>query len=569
MTASARGRHGIRRRVALLVGVGALTPMALFAWVGWSRLGALSLRLLEERQALAGSLARQVDHVLRDTLLVLASAAAPSGGDAETQAALLSALLRSRYLEGVALLAAEGGVVFEESRAGKPFGQRVRKLPAVAEVFRSGRQLVAPLDAETGPRILLAVPVRDWQGRLSRLSCAVLDPGAPQVIGLLRVSVVGSGSADLVDGEGRVVASSDFGRLARPAAPAGEEVAVSAALELAPWRLVLRQPEAEAMAPVRSLRQTLLLIGLPLLGVALLFAWGAARSVTQPLAQLGEAAERIASGNLETPVPALGEDEVGRLSRSFELMRQALQQSLEDLTQARDQLELRVKERTRQLTEILSKVVTAQEEERKRLARELHDETCQTLSALSMKLDAALAAPSSEAARERLGEAKAFAGRTLGEIHRLIYDLRPSVLDDLGLLPAIRWLGERNLVPLGIAVRCEMEEPRGRLAPQTETLLFRAVQEALQNVARHSGADSVLIQVGEQGAALEVEIEDDGRGFDPASVAQPAPSGRGLGLVGMKERLALVGGSAQIDSTPGAGTRIVLRVPLPEEESRA
>lgn len=568
MTGSARGRHGIRRRVALLVGVGALTPMALFAWVGWSRLGALSLRLLEERQALAGSLARQVDQVLRDTLLALASAPAPSGGDAETQAALHSTLLRSRYLEGVALLAAEGGVVFEESRAGKPFGQRVRKLPAVVEVFRSGRQLVTPLDAETGARILLVVPVRDWQGRVSRLSCAVLDPRAPHVIALFRVSVVGSGSVDLVDGESRVVASSDVGRLAQPAVTGGREVVVSAALELAPWRLLLRQPEAEAMAAVRSLRQTLVLIGLPLLGVALLFAWGAARSVTQPLAELGEAAERIASGNLETPVPPLGDDEVGRLSHSFESMRQALQQSLEQLTQGRDRLEARVKERTRQLTELLSKLVTVQEEERKRLARELHDETCQTLVALGMKLDAALAAPSSDAARERLGEAKAFAGRTLEEMHRLIYDLRPSVLDDLGLLPAIRWLGERNLTPLGIAVRCEMEEPGRRLAPEADTMLFRAVQEALQNVARHSGADSVLIQVGPQGDALEVEIEDDGKGFDPTTVAEPSPAGRGLGLLGMRERLALVGGSAQIDSAPGSGTRVVLTVPFAEEGGR-
>ncbi len=565
MSGSARGRHGIRRRVALLVGVGALAPMALFAWVSWSRLGALSLRLLQERQALAVSVAHQVDQVLRDNLLALASAASPSGVDAETQAALRSTLLRSRYLEGVALLAAEGHVAFEESRTGRPFGQRIRSLPAVAEVFRSGRQLVTPFDAEAGPRILLAVPVRNWEGRLSRLLCGVIDPGAPHVIGLLRVSVLGSGSADLMDGEGRAVASSDAQRLG-PAAPAGNrEVAVSASLELAPWRLVLRQPEAEAMAPVGSLRQTLLLIGFPLLGVALFFAWGAARSVTQPLAELGEAAERIASGNLETPVPFLGEDEVGRLSRSFERMRQALWQSLEELTQARELLEQRVSERTRQLTELLSKVVTAQEEERKRLARELHDETCQTLVALGMKLDAALAETTTDAVQARLGEAKAFAGRTLAEVHRLIYDLRPSVLDDLGLLPAIRWLGEHNLVPLGIAVRSEIEEPPGRLTPQAETLLFRAVQEALQNVARHSGADSVLIQVAAQGGKLEVEIEDDGRGFDPASVATPAPSGRGLGLVGMKERLALVGGSAQIDSAPGTGTRVVLTVPLAEE----
>jgi signal transduction histidine kinase len=187
------------------------------------------------------------------------------------------------------------------------------------------------------------------------------------------------------------------------------------------------------------------------------------------------------------------------------------------------------------------------------------------LAALGMKLDAALAAPSNEGAREQMSEARALAKRGLQEIHGLIYDLRPSVLDDLGLFSAIRWLAERHLAPAGIAFRCEVSEPGRRLNSHQETTLFRAVQEAVQNVARHSGAETVLIQIEPGTQALHIEIEDDGRGFDPASVASPAPSGRGLGLLGMRERLALLGGSAEVSSSPGAGTRVVLTIPYPEE----
>jgi signal transduction histidine kinase len=161
--------------------------------------------------------------------------------------------------------------------------------------------------------------------------------------------------------------------------------------------------------------------------------------------------------------------------------------------------------------------------------------------------------------------ARALAARAVENVHHVIFDLRPSILDDLGLVSAIGWYAERHLAPRGIAVRCELEPVEGRLPQEVETAVFRAVQEALGNVARHARADNVLIQVTIQvtpgGGVLVVEIEDDGCGFDPAEVAQAAPSGRGLGLLGIRERMELVGGSAVVESRPGQGTRVVLRVP--------
>jgi signal transduction histidine kinase len=244
-------------------------------------------------------------------------------------------------------------------------------------------------------------------------------------------------------------------------------------------------------------------------------------------------------------------------------MRAALAESLEAVRRERAELERRVAERTRELERLYRKTISAQEEERQRIARELHDETCQALVALVLRFEAALALSAPPEVRQRLVEGKALAAATLDEVHRLIFDLRPSILDDLGLVPAIRWLADRQLQPLGIAVRCELEDLDGRLGPEVETALFRAIQEALANVARHAEAEAVLIQLAGRDHALQIEIEDDGKGFDPAIVADPAPSGRGLGLMGIRERLELVGGRAHIDSSPGHGTRVTLEVPLP------
>jgi signal transduction histidine kinase len=217
---------------------------------------------------------------------------------------------------------------------------------------------------------------------------------------------------------------------------------------------------------------------------------------------------------------------------------------------------------------LLRKVITAQEEERKRLARELHDETCQKLAALGIRIDTALSAGSLDEIRARLGDARALTSRTLDDIHRVIFDLRPSVLDDLGLLPAIRWYAKRLLESRGIAVRYDFPEGDVRVGPEVETALFRAVQEAISNIARHSHAENALIEIDEHPGELVIEVEDDGTGFDVESVKGPTESGRGLGLLGLRERMELIGGSVEVDSSPGDGTRVTLRIRNAERGTR-
>ncbi len=286
---------------------------------------------------------------------------------------------------------------------------------------------------------------------------------------------------------------------------------------------------------------------------------------------------------MEAPVPDLGADEVGRLGRSLEHMRSRIKSSLDDIEEANAKLERRVEARTAELqalyaqlaerdearSRLLRQVITAQEDERKRLARELHDETCQTISALNMRLETAVTGLPPGADSAPLLEARALAVRTLDELHRLIYDLRPSVLDDLGLWSAIQWYADRQLKPRGVAVHCEFTDVERRLPQVMETALFRAVQEAVSNIGKHADAEHVLIQCSFERDVLTIEIEDDGNGFEPSAITRPKDEGHGWGLLGITERVEALGGAVVIDTAPGQGARIVITVPVPPEGARA
>jgi signal transduction histidine kinase len=554
--------------VALLVGVGALAPTLLALWTLHSAFDDVSQHLLEEHQRLARSLALHFDYELREHLASLSAATGTPEDwvNGNAKRTLRAAFLRSPVLEAIVV------VTREETRGKKVLWQELRHqdlasptllaLPEVDAAFDLGRQGVAHLIEPLRSRVVFLVPVRDWNGQVTHVVCAIANPSAPTWLAMLKPSALGNGSASLLDDKGRLVAGTGG---PTPVAANSDDITATGSLKIAPWQILLRQTRNEALGPIMVQRGRILVLSPLLLLLALLFSWGATHSVTEPLKALNVAARRIADGNLETAVPPQADDEVGQLGRSLEAMRVALKTSLDDLTRSHDVLEQRVQARTQELRQLLSKIVSVQEDERRRIARELHDETCQTLAALGMKLDAALSAPTPAIVHERLTEARAFAGRTLTDVHALIYDLRPSVLDDLGLFPAIRWLAEHNLTPAHIAYRCEVTQPGRNLSSERETTLFRAIQEAIRNVARHSEATQVLIQVEERERELLVEIEDDGHGFDPASVTVPGPSGRGLGLLGMRERLSMVGGSAEVISSADAGTRVILRVPFEEE----
>jgi len=228
--------------------------------------------------------------------------------------------------------------------------------------------------------------------------------------------------------------------------------------------------------------------------------------------------------------------------------------------------ELRQKETLRR--QLLQRVITAQEEERKRIARELHDETSQALTSLIVKLKVLEKASPLTEAQEHIEEMRAAVVKTLQEVHDLALRLRPSVLDDLGLVAALRhyirdYEGKFHL-PVDFQ---SLGFDTQRLPSHVETALYRVVQEALTNVARHAQAQSVSVLLQHRGTSVIAIIEDDGQGFEPTQGAGLDSQQRNLGLYGMQERASLLGGMLTIESTPGAGTAVFVEIPLKPEES--
>ena len=228
------------------------------------------------------------------------------------------------------------------------------------------------------------------------------------------------------------------------------------------------------------------------------------------------------------------------------------------------------------LGRLLRQVVGAQEAERQRIARELHDATGQSLTAISLGLrgvETVLARDGSPAVAP-VQELGSYSAHALGELRQIIADLRPSHLDDLGLVPALRWYLQKYSERRGIRTRLLTSGDALRLPPEYETVLFRITQEALTNIAKHAEATQATVTVSLREPDIHLTIEDDGRGFDPSTLRQSvSPQSTtlpgGWGLVGMQERAGLLGGRVVIDSQPDQGTRIHVFIPYPTERQDA
>jgi signal transduction histidine kinase len=267
------------------------------------------------------------------------------------------------------------------------------------------------------------------------------------------------------------------------------EIITFAPLNYAPWGVVVRQPEQEALANTRNLQIELGIFSLVCFLVFLPIVWFATKSLTNPINQLTLASQKIAQGSLDEPITVSEKNEIGLLARSFDIMRIKLKDSifriqqrskeLESLNAENKRLYEEVHNKEKVLSELLKHSISAQEEERKRIARELHDETSQSLTTLSIGLATMAKSPSAneETLQAALKQNQELTIRILDEIHRLILDLRPSVLDDLGLIPALEWYAKNRLDPQEIKVHFETSGTEERLPPHIEITLFRIAQE--------------------------------------------------------------------------------------------
>ncbi|MDE3077652.1 MAG: sensor histidine kinase, partial [Chloroflexota bacterium] len=297
--------------------------------------------------------------------------------------------------------------------------------------------------------------------------------------------------------------------------------------------------------------------------VEVLLAWRVSRAMSRSLEVLEGGAERIARQQFDRPIPPPPEPELASLALT-------LNDDMRTLAAHNREAARMDEERIKAARERLNQVVRAQERERARVSRELHDQASQALTALNYGLTRVrklLRDDSAAAEIDRLLSLSADTGRQIGALAR---DLRPGALDDLGLVPALRSYARDFSDRIGVPVAVSVRGPIPRLSGEAETVVFRVIQEALTNVAKHAQAQHVTVDVRLQDSCLKVDVADDGQGFDAEAVlSESTGSVQALGLTGIRERVQLVEGDFRISSRPGQGTRLSVRVPAPRAGSRS
>jgi len=597
-------------RVILLVSVGLLLMFGGFAYLSLQAVQQSTERSLQERMLLAQITASRVDDLLQQKIVLLRtiindSPIDPNHDTPEILTPVLHTVLQhlGDFVLYAAITDSQGNVIATEPPMPGLVGTNVAANRYVHMVLKSGQPVVsgyfAPENIDSAAAIMISASKNN--GAANGVVIAAVNLKHHAIHHVLNPLGLGTqGYAEIVDEEGFPLASTSeeqswrncrygdrFTTLIRDrgtvvgqchdchttsSAPNRRQgVMAFAALTTAPWGIVVQQGESEAFAHTRELENNLRLFGGAAFFITLVVAFLLTRSVVKPIQTLIAASQRIASGDLAQPIPRVGGGEVNLLASSLDDMRDRLKKSVNEIQQLNFELEQRVESRTHALEqteesrrELLRKLVVAQEEERRGLARELHDETSQALTALVVGLETATTAPadSVNTLKARLTPIKAMATAMLREIQRIIHDLRPAILDDLGLVQAIDWYAETRLKAHGIQVGFETNGVEKRLPSEVETVVFRIAQEAINNVVRHAGAETVNISLDFGDTAVTLAVEDDGSGFDPATVGAQGKSKASFGLLGMKERAALFGGQVRIESKPEEGTQIFATIPL-------
>jgi signal transduction histidine kinase len=284
------------------------------------------------------------------------------------------------------------------------------------------------------------------------------------------------------------------------------------------------------------------------------------RMVLSRLEALAQAMTSFGRSSSPVVLEDRSKDEIGQLSAAFNAMAYQVDlRSQENLTLSRS-----IQLQNAQRGELLKRLISAQEDERKRVARELHDELGQALGGLAFNLKAAqhLILTDTQRALKELDRTGDLIQNTTEQMYDLILALRPSLLDDLGLTAALHSYTSNLFKETGIEFTFESSRMVERLPSEIETALYRIFQEALYNIIRHAQASRVSLKLDYQEHVFTGEIADNGQGFDLDTVQINGSHSRGLGLLGMKERVALIGGSLTIHSQPGSGTWICVQIPI-------
>ncbi len=279
------------------------------------------------------------------------------------------------------------------------------------------------------------------------------------------------------------------------------------------------------------------------------------RTALYPLDVLQKTVERIDGGDtsVRAPLAEIGDPQLGDLARALNTM-------LERLAAHTRMLEMN----RAQLRQLSGQVLGAQEDERKRIARELHDDTSGALARVLLNMEVLddLLPDAPTELRAKIRATRTLTEQTLENIRKMIFDLRPTLLDDLGLAAAVHWYAKNNLEPAGIQVQFEASNNLGRASATVETALFRIAQEAITNIIRHAHARQVQVRLAREQTHWVLVVQDDGQGFSVDHVMHAPSDEHRWGLFGVQERTALLGGIFRIESHPDAGTTLRVEIPV-------
>lgn len=607
----------LRRRITLTIITGISVILLTFGVASYYIIHQNIDHSLNEKLAHAHLIGNNIDNIIKDNINRLYDISISGKVDLQDndfgpeREAIRTAYRYSIFADGIFLLDLGGNVLLNYPARIRDSAINVLSIEPISRILAQQKPVVSNVYTmePTGRKVLFVlVPLKDKRGSTVGIAGGEIDPTNPVLTRMLGLIDMGKDTfVDVVDSNGIVISSSDHSRtlthcnrdnfftnminekkervtICHSCHQSGTRsekktmVLAFVPLELAPWGISIQEPREVVFTAASKLERTFILLVSIFIGTAFLLTVGISRSIVDPLNSLIRGTDRIAGGDLSKPMPVQGTDELGILSRSFETMRLKLVESREGLTRHALELENRVQERTRQINEsqkraelLFRKVVSSQEDERKRIARELHDDTLQDLSAALMQIDMCrlqldMVTP------QKIAAIRGIIDNALDGVIGIIQNLRPTLLDDLGLVPAIKSLLDLHLGETGVNYFIHTAGvPDRRFRPQVETALFRIIQEAVANIAHHAQAENVFVLFKIERSTVHVDIEDDGEGFDLGTLflsgGHEVMDRRGLGLLGMRERVILIGGKIEICSMPGLGTRIDIRIPLNESEA--
>lgn len=312
------------------------------------------------------------------------------------------------------------------------------------------------------------------------------------------------------------------------------------------WALITEEEWEMVVSPSLELTQLAPLAIVPAFVLALIALWFVATRIVQPLQKLETKAAALAWGDFNAI-----RDPVGGISEV-----QHLQAELTEMSR-------KVQAAQEGLHDYIGAITAAQEEERLRLARELHDDTIQAVIALKQRVQIAQRTVKDQTSLRTLNELETLAEQTVEDLRRLTRALRPIYLEDLGLVTALEMLARETSENNLLNVHFQKTGDENRLAPEVELALYRIAQEALSNILRHANATQAFLQISFDDHEVKLEVRDDGVGFEmPKSPTDFAPSGH-FGLLGIRERTDLIGGRLEVQSEAGQGTRLSVRLKNP------